>query len=153
MLRKNYSTGQVAEVGWPDPQKAILANAFSLAMLPEGKEFELQIERVSLDRARSFLLYSIVGHQSTAEYFSQLLGKEVSCNRENFTLQPDQRLLVGQVQGRLPEGKVLTLAEMPPVVWYLCQLVETEAQKGKWLQAAQIAAQKLEQSWENAPEE
>jgi len=55
---------------------------------------------------------SAIGHQSTAELLSQLLGVEVPVNRVKVEMQPGDRALIMRLTERPPEGKVLTVEEM-----------------------------------------
>lgn len=89
-----------------------LANALSLQMLPDlpGK---LVLLPMSLAQAQAIArgAESRVGHASTAVLFGHILGLTVAMNRVAVTLQPGDRLLVGQFIGaRLPEGAT----ELPP---------------------------------------
>ena len=96
-----------------------VANAFSLAMV--NGDCDVEIRQVSIDKLkRDYRLEtSCVGHEGAAEYYTQLLGWAIPVNRVNLSLSAGDRLLVGQICGRLPEGKVLEAVDMPPVKWLL----------------------------------
>lgn len=69
-------------------------------------------------------LHSVVGHQATADLLTKFVRgcswyNSVSANRENYTLQEGDALLVFQLLGRLPEGTVLNDVESAPHRWYL----------------------------------
>ena len=101
-----------------------LVNAFSLAMLAPGA-FNKQGSAVvivtplhSLDEVRRWLgqgFISAVGHQSTAELLTQLLGLPVEANRVQVTLRPGDQAIVFQLLSRLPEGKVLNEEELKQI--------------------------------------
>jgi len=60
-------------------------------------------------------IMSIVGHQSTANLLSQLIGIEIPVNRVDYRLTENDVLLVFTVPTRLPEGKVLTVEELKQI--------------------------------------
>jgi hypothetical protein len=97
--------------------KVFLANAFSLSMLgaipPAG--LTLRVRPLTLEEARNLLqegFESAVGHPSTAEVLSTLLGVEVPPNRVAVTLSPKDRVIVFQLRVRLEEGRILTMEEV-----------------------------------------
>jgi len=57
-------------------------------------------------------IISIVGHQSTANLLSQILGVEIPVNRVDYRLTEYDLLLVFTLPTRLPEGKVLMDEEL-----------------------------------------
>jgi Domain of unknown function (DUF1874). len=94
-----------------------LTNAFSLSMLgvlpPQG--LTVKVRPVSLEEVKSLLqqgFESAVGHESTAAVISALLGVEVPPRRVAITLSTGDRVVVFQLQVRLPEGAVLTAEEV-----------------------------------------
>ncbi len=98
----------------------ILLNAFSVNMLMEFPAL-VRIQRMTLEEARAEIVRgftSAVGHASTAEIFSELLGVPIPYCRCDVTLLPGDRALLGQYRGpRLPEG----ITRLPPgatVDWF-----------------------------------
>lgn len=99
-----------------------LATAFSLSMLelPEGvdnvKEYVLAIHGLTLDEfcgeVRGGGYVNAVGHQSTAEVISTLCGVDINANRVEVRLGGESELLLVQLTGRPPEGKVYTDQEL-----------------------------------------
>lgn len=82
--------------------------------LQEGVEsiHQVSFREINLSIARNNLAdgewVSGVGHADTAAVFSSELGLPVECNRMSVTLQPGDRVLVGQYTGpRLPEGATI----------------------------------------------
>jgi len=51
---------------------------------------------------------SAIGHQSTADVMTTLLGIEVPMNRQLFSQEVGQDCLVFKLDGRPEEGKILT---------------------------------------------
>lgn len=76
------------------------------------------LEDITLDRARTLVadnadnLDSAIGHASTAEIMTTLLGVDVPVNRQMFEQAVDQQALVFKLNGRPEEGKILTAAEI-----------------------------------------
>jgi hypothetical protein len=58
---------------------------------------------------------SAIGHESTAQILSDLLGIDVPVNRIQFAQQEEQTALVFKLQGRPPEGKILTREEIETI--------------------------------------
>ena len=102
-----------------------LSNAFSLGMLSGNSV--LTVVELSNDQAISLLkdgFQSAVGHQATADFIKNLTGIDIPVNRVSLSLKTGDKILVVQLQGRLPEGKVLTEDEMKqiPYKWYLVEV-------------------------------
>ena len=93
--------------------KPVLLNAFSISMiqLPATVRFE----EASLEEVKELIANgyeSGVGHQSTAQVLSTLLGVQVPANRVQVTLQRGQIGIVFQLMVRLQEGQVLSSEEV-----------------------------------------
>jgi len=111
----------------------ILSNAFSLNMLQiRDGEASIRIKRISLEEAKNILsngFTSAIGHQSTAQILTQLLGISVPLNRIEIKLMTNQKLVVFQLNIRLNEGQVLSNLELQQlylqgkVGFYLVELV------------------------------
>ena len=106
-----------------------IGNAFSLGMLdPEKPEHKIYVVKLTLDEARNLVetrnYQSVIGHASTAEVLSRLLGVEVPMNRVNLRLKEGDSLLVFQLTSRLPEGRILTDEELAQLS-YIFYLVQT----------------------------
>lgn len=67
---------------------------------------------------------SAVGHSSTAEIISNLLGIDCPVNRFQYCQAPGEVALVFQLNGRPPEGKILTADEIETIgyTWYSVQV-------------------------------
>lgn len=102
----------------------LLANAFSLNMLPLTQPLSARMTPLTLEEARAIFaaecLESAVGHATTAAILSQLLDREVPVARQTITF-PDHggALVVAQYTGpRLPEGAT-TLPDGAQITWVL----------------------------------
>ena len=89
---------------------------------------EYKLTDISLDEAKALVndaveLDSAIGHQSTAEIMTTLLGTEVAVNRQMFTQEVGQQALVFKLNGRPEEGKILTTEEIEKI-GYKFQLLE-----------------------------
>lgn len=84
-----------------------------------------QVETISLDRAKRLMsqhinvygvgVDSAIGHESTAQVMTELLGFDVPVNRQQFQQQPGQLALVFKLKGRPPEGKILSSDEIEAI--------------------------------------
>jgi hypothetical protein len=86
------------------------------------------IKTISLEEAIALVqgqeLDSAIGHQSIAQVMSTLLGIQIPVNRQEFQQQEGQKCLVFKLNGRPPEGKVLSLEEIHTMgfAWKLMEL-------------------------------
>lgn len=92
-----------------------IGNAFSLAMI-KNVPAVIKIDEISIEDAKRLLapgdFVSAVGHESTADILTRLLGLDIKFNRINISLDKGDMLIVFQLLGRLPEGKILTEEEI-----------------------------------------
>ena len=79
--------------------------------------FELQ--DITLEQAQQLVqdneILSAVGHQSTADILTTLLGTEIPMNIIMFEQQQGQKALVFKLNGRPEEGKILTVEEIEQI--------------------------------------
>jgi hypothetical protein len=68
-------------------------------------------------------LDSAVGHESTAQVMSTLLGEEIPVNRQMFSQETGQLALVFKLNSRPPEGKILSQGEIEEI-GYRFQILE-----------------------------
>ena len=98
--------------------RLVIANAFSLSMIPQSPSVTLIIERLSLDEVREVVkryegkIYSIVGHESTAKILSRLLDTQIIYNRVFYKIKAGDAVLVCQLMTRLKEGEILSEKEL-----------------------------------------
>ena len=109
-----------------------VTNAFSLGMIPESidsgivcfKNFSKEevLETITMVAGKGYPFISAVGHQSTADVFTDTLGVPVTMNRTTIQLTPDVGLIVGQYVGpRLEEGAT-SLPEGARIKWMFVYL-------------------------------
>jgi hypothetical protein len=112
-----------------------LSNAFSLGML-NNPNVVLDITELTDENVKAMLqmndVKSVVGHQSTADFISAVLGIDVPMNREQVSLSVGDTIIVFQLQARLPEGKVLTKEEINqiPYKWICVDVLPDEVLYG-----------------------
>lgn len=90
---------------------------------------DYEIKSVPLDVAKSLIegkeVLSAIGHQSTADILTELLGQNVKMNRINFAQEPGQIALVFKLNGRPEEGKILSREEIEKIGYSFKKLVRT----------------------------
>ena len=95
-------------------------------------EGNYNLRNITLDEARQLVkeneLDSAIGHASTAEIMTSLLGVKVPVNRQMFHQEPGQQALVFKLNGRPQEGKILTREEIEQI-GYKFQLLTRAEQK------------------------
>lgn len=75
----------------------------------------------TLEQAKKFVqsseneVHSAVGHKSTADVLTTLLGIEVPVNRVNYEQQRGEVALVFKLRERPEEGKILTTEEIEAI--------------------------------------
>ena len=103
-----------------------LSNAFSLSMIAHLGHCDLDVTTNICNyqqMVEDLKPTSIVGHQDTANLFSNILCMDVPMNRVSVTLEKGDILIVGQYTGpRLPEGTSI-LPEGASINW-MCVQVE-----------------------------
>ena len=103
-----------------------LSNAFSLSMIAHLGHCDLDVTTNICNyqqMVENLKPTSIVGHQDTANLFSNILCMDVPMNRVSVTLEKGDILIVGQYTGpRLPEGTSI-LPEGASINW-MCVQVE-----------------------------
>jgi hypothetical protein len=106
-----------------------LVNAFSITMLSLFDEININVKKVTLEEVQTLLkegFVSVIGHEGTAQLFGQLLELPVQPNRQFLQLKKGDIVVVGSLNCRLPEGKVLDFAELEQyrdkIVWYIITL-------------------------------
>ena len=70
---------------------------------------------IEVSRARALLrdgFVSAIGHEGSARFLSALLGIDAPVNRATIEMLPGDRAVVLRLKTRLPEGQVLTEAQM-----------------------------------------
>lgn len=108
-----------------------LTNAFSLNMLPQAPNVNVEVTSISLKQAIDYtftalyadLFIGAIGHDNTAQLVNEQLGIQVKHSRCSINLHGQDILLVAQYQGpRLPEGAV-SLPEGASIKYKLVQFI------------------------------
>lgn len=77
------------------------------------------LQDITLSEARTLVreneLDSAIGHASTAEIMTSLLGVDVPVNRQMFSQEEGQQALVFKLNGRPEEGKILSREEIEQI--------------------------------------
>ncbi|XGU48360.1 STIV orfB116 family protein [Fusobacterium necrophorum subsp. funduliforme] len=68
-------------------------------------------------------LLSAIGHESTALIMTELLDAQVQVNRIQFAQENNQKAIVFKLNGRAPEGVILSKEEIE-AIGYKFQLLE-----------------------------
>jgi len=79
---------------------------------------EYVFSRISLERVKSLLQWgftSAIGHEGTATLMSRLTGVEIPVNRIAIKMETGDKAVIFRVLTRLPEGRVLSEAELQAV--------------------------------------
>jgi hypothetical protein len=99
--------------------KIYLANAFSANMLTgllDETDVIVKFKKVSTSDVKDILtnndFISVVGHETTANVLSTLLGMNIQTNRMNLRLNEGDVVIIFQLNQRLPEGSVLNEEEL-----------------------------------------
>lgn len=86
------------------------------------------LSELTLEQAQALTrgeIISAVGHQSTADILTELLQVNVPMNRIQFAQQPGQKAVVFKLNGRAPEGTILTREQIEEI-GYSFQLLEMQ---------------------------
>ena len=91
-----------------------LGNGLSLGMLLKIPQGKIKFRWISEVKAKKIArdAKSIVGHESTAIFYKNILQREVPVNRQDIQLLPGDELIVYQIMRRLPEGRILCVREL-----------------------------------------
>ena len=95
--------------------KVFIGNAFSLQMVADNAII-CKVAVAPTDIPQEAV--SIIGHKDTAAVVSNIIGREIPCNRASVMLDDEDTLYVAQiVGGRLPEG-VTTIPDGMEIRFY-----------------------------------
>ena len=77
------------------------------------------LKTITLEEAKDLIkgreTISAIGHESTAQVLTELLGIKVSVNRISFEQQIGQTAIVFKLNDRPPEGKILSREEIEEI--------------------------------------
>lgn len=97
----------------------------SLICLPDSNRGVFEVREISREDAILLLqstvntVVSAVGHEATAQVLTELLGIPVTTNRIEVKFRPGDAAIVLKLNGRLPEGKVISSQEMEKIGYKL----------------------------------
>ena len=78
-----------------------------------------RISPITLEVAKELVskssILSAIGHQSTADILTELLGLNVPMNRINFTQEVGQSAVVFKLKSRAPEGVILSKEQIEEI--------------------------------------
>ena len=78
-----------------------------------------RISPITLEVAKELVskspILSAIGHQSTADILTELLGVNIPMNRINFAQEVNQSAIVFKLKGRAPEGVILTKEQIEEI--------------------------------------
>lgn len=85
-------------------------------------EGRFSYEKTSLEKVKREIelmgnhrILSAIGHQSTADILSELIGMKIEVNRINYEQDDNDLAVVFKLRGRPEEGKILTKAEIEEI--------------------------------------
>jgi len=83
----------------------------------------IKLERISLEEAKQILannsFVSAIGHEATAKLLSQILNISIPANRISVFFEPGDTGIHFFLKTRLPEGKILSEAELKTLDFWL----------------------------------
>jgi|AntAceMinimDraft_17_1070374.scaffolds.fasta_scaffold42692_2 hypothetical protein len=81
----------------------------------EVASFDLELAKKLLVEDYKGNYESFIGHQSTAKVVSALLGIEIEANRGTYSQEAETDALIFKLNGRVPEGKILSIEEIEEI--------------------------------------
>ncbi|MCX8008716.1 MAG: YddF family protein [Patescibacteria group bacterium] len=104
--------------------KVYVLNSPILTSFGKYEYNELTLEEAKT-KLQSSEIISAIGHQSTADAISALTEVDVPMNRATVNMKSGEEAIVIKVNGRLPEGKVLSKDELNSIGFTFGLLVKT----------------------------
>jgi Domain of unknown function (DUF1874) len=118
------------DLQWPRPGYAAESKIHPIAILNTSiltADGSYTLSTITLAEARSLIadreIISAVGHQSTADILTTLLGRDIPVNRIEFTQEREQAAIVFKLRGRPPEGVILS-AEQVEAIGYDLKILD-----------------------------
>jgi len=99
----------------------LLSTGYIPVDLEKVKKVVIAERVVSIQEAKQLLangFISAVGHASTSEIMSQILGIPIQHNRQSVYLEPGDEAICFVLKQRPPEGKVLSEDELKQIGFY-----------------------------------
>lgn len=98
----------------PRKHKVVLLNTSILTSYGNYQYIKVRVEDVR-EMVGLLPVISAIGHESTAEIMSSLLGIKVPVNRIQYKQVFNDLAIVFKLNGRPPEGKILTKKEIEKI--------------------------------------
>ncbi|MEN8907875.1 MAG: YddF family protein [Clostridiales bacterium] len=90
---------------------------------------DYSLKTISLEEAKKLVseseILSAVGHNSTAQILTSLLDVEIPVNRILFSQEKEQQALCFKLNGRPPEGEILSKEDLEKIGYSFKLLVRT----------------------------
>ena len=106
-------------------KKVTLLNTSILTAFGSFMYHEISLEEAQEITAK-FPFQSAIGHESTAEILSKLLKQDVKMNRINFSQQVGETAIIFKLNGRPPEGVILTVLEIEKIGYSFGTLIRMD---------------------------
>ena len=109
----------------------LLSTGYIPVQLEQWKKVVIVQRLIGIEEVKQLLangFVSVVGHQSTAEIMSQILGITVVYNRQTIFLEPGDQAICFVLKTRPPEGRVLTAEELQQLGFYFIHAKVLSAQ-------------------------
>lgn len=97
--------------------RLVFGNSFSINMFQDIQDVVVRFKKVSVDEVKEIVkmfsneFLSVIGHEDWAGIVSSELGVEVPVNKQTYTLQDNDTLIVCQRRGNRLENGVTSLSE------------------------------------------
>ena len=99
----------------------LLSTGYVPVLMEKHRKVVVVQRLISTSEAKQLLskgFVSAVGHQSTAEIMSAVLGIPIAYNRQSVFLEPGDEAVCFVLRSRPPEGRVLTAEELQQLGFY-----------------------------------
>jgi hypothetical protein len=99
----------------------LLSTGYVPVQLEKHRKIVVVQRLISIEEAKRLLakgFISAVGHQSTAEIMSTVLGIPIQYSRQSVFLEPGDEAICFILKQRPPEGKVLSAEELQQLGFY-----------------------------------
>jgi hypothetical protein len=100
----------------------------------EYKFTKAKIENIRsmVNRLHDSQIHSAIGHESTAQILSKILGIDIPVNRVNFQQSTLDFCIVFKLRERAPEGKILSVEEIEKIgydFYYLYKIADPQKRR------------------------
>lgn len=110
----------------PRYSRIVLLNASILTSEGNFDYKEIDIDEFKKLTDSDIELVSAIGHESTAEILTEIVGKKIKVNRVDYKQKPTDLCLVLKLDKRPEEGVILTKEEMTKIGFSLYKLIKKD---------------------------